>query len=123
MGVFPNKDKTGKWQAKERDQRGEENTREKEKGNNWRGCFNLSTQVSTNNEKAILDKGLKFAPPKGLNKFQTFMDIHKYIKKVYIKCYFLSNPVKEGRLASTEIQSAHLSNASLFNPQVEWHLL
>lgn len=78
--------------------------------------YNLSTQVLTEEERALLNKGLKFAPPKRLEKFHTFMDIHNYIRNVNIKRYFISNPTKEGRLVSLDVQPSYLSNASLCNP-------
>lgn len=43
------------------------------------GLFNLSSKTFTKDEMSVLDKGLKFAPPKQLDKFKTFIDIHKQI--------------------------------------------
>lgn len=50
--------------------------------------YNLSTHVLSEEEKVILDKSSKSAPPKCLDKFQTFMDVQKYIRKMNIKRYF-----------------------------------
>lgn len=76
----------------------------------------MSTLTLSNAEIKILDKGLKFAPPCGLNKFQTYMDIHKYVRKVNIKRYLLSNPFKGNRATVDGVRHSNVWNASLFNP-------
>lgn len=40
----------------------------------------------------VLDKGLKYAPIKNLNKFDTYIGIQKYVRKIKIKKNILSNP-------------------------------
>ena len=79
------------------------------------GIFNLSSQVLSESEKLILDQGLKFAPPKGLDKFHTFMDIHKFVRKLNIKRYMATNTFYN-QVDSGIYTHSGLSNASLFNP-------
>lgn len=43
------------------------------------GNFNSITVVLTDSKKIVLDKGLIFAPPRRPNKFETHMDVHKFI--------------------------------------------
>lgn len=64
----------------------------------------------------VLDKGLKFAPLKGLSKFQTYMDVHKYVRKLNIKRHFISNPIRDSNRLVSEYQHSGFSNAFLFNP-------
>lgn len=65
-----------------------------------------------------LNKGLKYAPKKPLNKFQMFLDVQKYIRKLSIKHYFLSNPIEKNysRIGEQPSKGTGLKNASLFNP-------
>lgn len=42
-----------------------------------------------------LNKGLKFESPQNLNKFQTFIDVKKYTRKLNIKIYLFSNPARQ----------------------------
>lgn len=64
VGVFPNSAKASKGREKEeRSQRGRRvRAAKKTKNIAGRGIFNLSSKVSTDSEKAILDKGLKICP-------------------------------------------------------------
>lgn len=64
----------------------------------------------------MLDKGLKFAPPRSLSKFRTYMDMHKYVRKLNIKRYLASNPVRSDLGVGSQFQHSGLSNAPLFNP-------
>ena len=81
------------------------------------GIFNLSSADFTHAEKIVLDKGLKFVPPKTLNKFDTFMDVQKFVRKMNIQRYFISNPCRpQLPEVSTHIIHTGLSNPSLFNP-------
>lgn len=43
------------------------------------GIYNLSSTELTHKELNILNLGLKCAPKKSLNKFNVYMDVHKYI--------------------------------------------
>lgn len=80
------------------------------------GIFNLSQTTLTDQEKLVLNHGLKFAPPKPLNKFGVFMDIQKYIRKLNSKCHLISNPIVTCRSEDDGIRHSGLANASLFNP-------
>ena len=80
-----------------------------------RGIFNLSTKTLTDSEKSLLDKGLKFAPPQSLNRFGTYMDIHKFVRKIHIKRY-MAGITPSHRLLTNGFVHSGLSNSSLFNP-------
>lgn len=82
------------------------------------GVFNLSTQALTQAELSVLDKGLKHAPPKKLDKFNTFIDIHKYIRKINTQRYLPSNPYRTNQAATSGAVHSGLSNPSLFSPPV-----
>lgn len=57
------------------------------------GIFNLSSAHLSPEKENILNKGLKYAPKVGLNKFQTLMDIQKYTRQISIKKHFMQNPI------------------------------
>ena len=80
------------------------------------GIFNLSGVDLTEDEIRVLDKGLKFAPVRNLNKFETYVSVQKYIRNLNLKKYFLSNPVIKNNIAVTSHHST-LRNKSVFNPQ------
>lgn len=75
----------------------------------------MSTVVLTDTEKLVLDKGLKFAPSRRLNKFQTYIDIHKFVRKLSIKRYISSNPIPDSQPPANSFRHSGLTNASLFN--------
>lgn len=54
--------------------------------------FNISGVELTRNERKVLDKGLKFAPKRNLNIFDTYIDIQRYTRKLNIQKYFLNKP-------------------------------
>lgn len=66
-------------------------------------------------EILTLDKGIKFAPKKGLNKFETYIGVQKFIRKLNIKKYYALNPVER---TTMEIQTIGLKNNSVFNPHI-----
>lgn len=70
---------------------------------------------------AVLDKGLKHAPVRNLNKFDSYIGIQNYVRKINIKKYILSNPPTTGmkipRIVS-EMEQSTLRKNSLYNPQV-----
>lgn len=75
---------------------------------------NLSGKSITTEELAVLDKGLKHAPVKNLNTFNTYRDT-KLCKKN------MSNHFKpQNRLLNDQTLSQHstLRNNSVYNPQV-----
>lgn len=78
------------------------------------GIFNLSGVPLNSNEIKVLDKGLKFAPTNNLNKFETYVNILKYMKKLNIKKHFISNTT--GRTARNNSLGTGLRNKSIFNP-------
>lgn len=96
MGVFHNRGtQRENRQTKERDQRGEETTKKKEKSIRGNGIFNLSSKPLTDGEKAILDKGL--IPPENLTHFKLLLMCKNTSVKLTLKRYIASNPIKEGR--------------------------
>lgn len=62
-----------------------------------------------------LDKGIKFAPKKGLNKFETYVGVQKFIRKLNIKKYYALNPVEKMVINN---KFTNLRNNSVFNPHV-----
>lgn len=66
----------------------------KEKTVNTAGIFNHSGVELTEDEQRVLCRGLKHLTPRGLSKFDTFVDVQKYIRKININRYLISNPVK-----------------------------
>lgn len=117
MGFSQRRTKLPTINRRKRGVRGGRKIRSKKKtGITGQGIFNLSGIPLTSDETAILDKGLKFAPPKPLNKFQTYMDIHKYTRRLNIKRYLLTNPINTLNNNHTNVKHSGLANASLFNP-------
>lgn len=53
----------------------------KEKNLENKRVVNLSTIELSKPESSLLNKGLKFAPSRKLNKFEMFIDINKYVRK------------------------------------------
>uniref|UniRef100_A0A803JHQ6 Reverse transcriptase domain-containing protein n=1 Tax=Xenopus tropicalis TaxID=8364 RepID=A0A803JHQ6_XENTR len=49
--------------------------------------FNLSDRNLTNNETKVLNKGLKFAPSSGPNRFELYIDLHKFVRQLTLKRY------------------------------------
>lgn len=85
------------------------------------GIFNPSMAILSDAEKHVLDRGLKFAPPRRLNKFETYMDVHKFVRKLNIKRYMSSNPVKANRMTSLEFRQDSQMRPYL-SPLVPWLL-
>lgn len=83
------------------------------KGN---GISNLSSQDLTDAKIRVLDRGLKIAPPQKLNKFHTYMDIHRYVRKLNVQRYLVSNPIYPNRAFTTAFLHSGPASASLFNP-------
>lgn len=54
-----------------------------------KGIFNLSKVQLTQEERILLEKDLKYFPPRNFNKFQTFVDVHKFVIKFYVKIHLL----------------------------------
>lgn len=75
-------------------------------------------------ELRVLDKGLKFAPIRNFNKFQTYISLQKFVRTLNIKCYFLSKPGEPPRTSAQVLPSgthSNLSNKSVFNPPKNDH--
>lgn len=75
----------------------------------------MSGKDLSREEISILDKGIKFAPKKGLNKFDTYVGVQKFIRKLNIKKYFALNPVEKTAINE---KFTGLRNNSVFNPFV-----
>lgn len=81
-----------------------------------KGIINLSGVELAGEEMITLDKGLKFVPPRNISKFQTFIDVHKYTRKLNVKRYFLSKPVSYQPTETSTVVHSGLANVSLFRP-------
>lgn len=78
--------------------------------------FNLTDVTLTHKETSILNLGLKCGLKRPINKFNVFIDVHKFMRKMNMKKYFLnknSQPVTN--ISSVPVDSG-LHNKSLFNP-------
>lgn len=64
-------------------------TQKKKKRTGLGSIINLSQTVLTHKETNILNQGLKCGMKRPLNRFDVFIDIHRYIRKLNIKKYFL----------------------------------
>lgn len=83
------------------------------------GIFNLSGKPLTQEEIGVLDKGLKYAPVKNLDKFETYIQIQKYVRTLNIKKYIASNPFKKrAPVENSDVVHSSLRNKSIFNPPV-----
>lgn len=87
----------------------------KKKGKLGEGIFNISGKQLSREEILTLDKGIKFAPKRGLNKFETYIGVQKFIRKLNVKKYYALNPIE--RLAM-ENNTTGLKNNSVFNPHI-----
>lgn len=64
----------------------------------------------------ILNRGLKFAPDKSLDKFNTYIDLHKFIRTLNLKKYFVQQPGISGTLHIPEYTHSNLKEKSTFMP-------
>lgn len=71
-----------------------EDSSKKKSGLKDSSLFNLSTAVISSEEKNVLNHGLKFVPPRLLNKFETFIDSQKFLCKMNIKRYLVTSPLR-----------------------------
>lgn len=81
--------------------------------------YNLSGIEITITELLTLDKGLKYAPKRNLNKFEMYVDIQKYTRRLNIKKYMLNktpNTLNGRSDTPGRIVHSQLRNKSLFNP-------
>lgn len=60
----------------------------KKKDGLGKGIFNLTNIVFSKEEFIVLDKGIKFAPKKPFNIFETFIDLQRFIRKLNLKKHF-----------------------------------
>lgn len=82
------------------------------------GLFNLAGVDFSSEELEVMAQGLKFAPDKYLDKFETYTDIEKYARKLNIKKHFCAQP--PGPVVVDDPDGyAHsgLKNNSVFNPK------
>lgn len=84
------------------------------------GIFNLTGQEFSADQTKVLDLGLKFAPQKPLDKFETYIDFNLFIRKLNLKKFFLTQtPSIERQTEDTvdkQVVHTNLRNKSLFNP-------
>lgn len=108
-------------QIRKRKIRGRRGGRQVQKGKTpvGAGIYNLSGKPFNDDEIRVLDRGLKYAPTRNLNKFHTYINLQKYIQNVSIKNFFLSNPVTRTATIPEKATLSHhsnLRNKSVFNP-------
>lgn len=75
------------------------------------GIFNLTSEL------LILQEGLKFAPGRFLNKFDTMIDIEKFSRKRNIKKIVMESKSKHIQPMETTHAQSGLKNKSMFNPK------
>lgn len=90
--------------------------RNKEKGSLDAGIFNLSSATFSVEELKVLELSLKYAPSKSVDKFRTFIDLHKFISKINIKKHFASI-INDAQPTDTSFENCALRNKSTFNPK------
>ena len=102
---------------RKRGRRGRGRTKKKKSGLND-GIFNLAGVEFSEPELEVLQQGLKFAPEKNIDKFEIFIDVEKYIRKLNIKKYFAGkSTMNEGIKEDPVYQHSGLKNNSTFNPK------
>lgn len=55
------------------------------------GIYNFSNVELNENKIKVLDSGLQYAPQCNNNKFNVYMDLQEYIRKLNNKKYFIIN--------------------------------
>lgn len=91
---------------------------QKKKRGRLDGICNLENIKLNNKEVNILNAGLKCAANKPINTFSVYNDVHKYIRKINMKRYFLGiNSAPSNKIGNITIGvDSGLKNKSLFNP-------
>uniref|UniRef100_A0A8C5LWU5 Reverse transcriptase domain-containing protein n=1 Tax=Leptobrachium leishanense TaxID=445787 RepID=A0A8C5LWU5_9ANUR len=79
------------------------------------GIFNLSGYNLGGDEINVLRKGLKFAPSHSVDKFQVYVDLQKFKRKLCLKKFFLKTPIE--RTLTNESSYTSLKNKSMFYPK------
>lgn len=89
--------------------------KKKEKKQLNQGIFNLTGVEFSDQEMEVLRQGLKFAPDKDIEKFELFIDVEKYIRKLNIKKHFAGQAThqSEGTSHTPFVHSG--KNNSVFN--------
>lgn len=89
------------------------------------GIFNISNVELTKEEPQVLDLGLKYAPDKIIDKFETYIDLHKFARRVNIKKHFAiqkkSNQKENPDDEPEGYQHSALKNKSTFNLKPTGH--
>lgn len=57
--------------------------------------FNLTDISFTQEELLVLSEGLKFSPVKFLDKFETYIDLEKFARKLDVKKLFEEHPSRK----------------------------
>lgn len=55
----------------------------------------MSEAVFNEEEPKVLDFGLKYAPDKDLDKFEAYIDLQKFVRKINIKRFLASREVNQ----------------------------
>lgn len=65
-------------------------SKKKEEGDRLSGIYNLSSIELTHKETNILHLGQKCGLKRPISKFDVYVDVHKYMRKLNMKKYFLN---------------------------------
>lgn len=83
------------------------------------GIFNLREAVFKEEELKVLDLGLKYAPDKDLDKFDAYIDLQRFVRKINIKKFFASKEQNSNVKETTNFKHSNLRNHSIFNPKMQ----
>lgn len=61
---------------------------------------------------------MKFAPEKNIDKFEVFIDLQKFMRKLRIRKHYALNKDKKAVGEPSEFKHTDLRNNSIFNPKV-----
>lgn len=101
--------------------RGRGRGRGKNKRKLGEGLFNLTDITLTDQELYVLDQVLKFAPTKNMDKFETFVDLQKFGRKLNIKKHFAIKEDTNKAIPPEKYTHSGLRNKSTFNPKTSGH--
>lgn len=109
-----------KWMGRRkgtRDKREGEKEKKKKKKILGAGIFNLSSGILNLDEINFLDLGLKYTPDKNVSKFEVYIDLQKFIRKLNIKKLYLMKKTNAATPTQTIYKHTKLRNNSTFNPK------
>ncbi|CAH2296446.1 Hypothetical predicted protein, partial [Pelobates cultripes] len=90
---------------------------EKKQEKNVEGIFNLTEQTLSAEQTEILSKGLKFAPTTDFNKFDFFIDVNHFIRRLSLKKFFFRKEQSAITLQNKNYVHIDLREKSTFFPK------